>query len=238
MEKMRLQKYIAHCGYCSRRKAEELIQEGRVKVNGNIVCKLGVSIDSNDNVMVDDIVISKEEKKVYILLNKPCGYVTTAKDQFARLTVLDLLNDIPERIYPVGRLDYNTSGLLILTNDGEFAYKLTHPKHKMSKTYIARIKGMPEKSKLIKFEEGLVIDNKKTAPAKIKIISKDNNTTTVKITIHEGRNRQIRKMCEVIGHPVLELKRIAIGKLELNELEVGKWRYLSNIDMDNIFKKC
>lgn len=227
MENTRLQKFIADCGVASRRKAEELIKQGRVKVNGLVVTEMGIKVNETDSVEVDGRKIKPENKKVYIMLNKPAGYVTTAKDQFGRPTVLELLKGVSERVYPVGRLDYETTGLLILTNDGDFTYKMTHPKHEINKTYIATIEGIPSSEEISRFEKGLKIEDYITAPAKLKIISKKERTCVVEITIHEGRNRQVRKMCEAIGHPVLALKRVSVGKLSLGNLAEGDWRKLS-----------
>lgn len=227
MEMIRLQKYIADCGVASRRKAEELIKQGRVKVNGTVVNEMGIKVCDKDLVEVDGKVIKPENKKVYILLNKPSGYVTTAKDQFGRPTVLDLLKGVRERVFPVGRLDYETTGLLILTNDGDFTYKITHPKHEIEKTYLATIKGIPTSEEISRFERGLKIEDYITAPAKLRIITKNEGTCVIEVTIHEGRNRQVRKMCEAIGHPVLSLKRISLGKLTLGNLAEGDWRELT-----------
>lgn len=229
---MRLQKYMSKCGIASRRKCEELIIEGKVKVNGQVIKKLGYKIDENkDIVEFNNKIITLEKKLVYIILNKPIGYVTTVKDQFSRPKVLDLIKSINERIYPVGRLDYDTSGLLILTNDGDLTYKLTHPKHEIKKVYIAKIVGIPTKNVLKKFSNGLKIDNYITSKAEIKIIKKLNNSSIVKITIHEGKNRQVRKMCEKIGHPVINLKRIRIGNISLGNLRTGEWRDLNESEV-------
>ena len=227
---MRINKYIALCGVASRRKAEELILAGKVKVNDNIVTELSYQVDEeNDVVKVDDKIIKEENKLVYILLNKPEGYITTVKDQFARESVLDLATDIKERVYPIGRLDYETSGLLILTNDGDLTYKLTHPKHEVDKTYMAIVKGVPNAQEIKNFEEGLYIEDYKTAPAKIKVvkINEEKNYSICQIKIHEGRNRQVRKMCRTINHPVLRLRRAAMGKIVLKDLEVGQYRHLT-----------
>ncbi|WP_427338755.1 pseudouridine synthase [Caloranaerobacter sp. DY30410] len=230
---MRLQKYLAMCGVASRRKSETLILQGRVKVNGKVVDKLGYKIDPDiDIVLVDNKRVIKKEDYIYIALNKPEGYITTVKDQFNRPTVLDLVKSINERIYPVGRLDYDTSGLIFLTNDGDLTYKLTHPKHEIEKVYIAKIKGVPTEKELNEFRNGLKIDNYVTSKAKIKVLKKYNNYSIVKITIHEGKNRQVRKMCEKINHPVIKLKRIAIGKIELGNLKKGNWRYLSKKEIE------
>lgn len=228
---MRINKYIASCGVASRRKAEEIILQGRVKVNGNLVTELSFNIDEkNDLVEINNKEIKLKEEYTYIVLNKPEGYITTVKDQFDRPSVLDLLTDIKERIYPIGRLDYETSGLLILTNDGDLTYKLTHPKHEVAKTYIARVKGIPSSEKMKNFEEGLYIEDYKTAPARIKILEKneEKNYSICKIQIHEGRNRQVRKMCKTINNPVQRLRRVAMGKITLKGTEVGKYRHLTD----------
>ncbi|AFS78438.1 ribosomal large subunit pseudouridine synthase B [Gottschalkia acidurici 9a] len=230
---MRLQKFMAQCGVASRRKSEEIIQEGRVKVNGIIVKELGVSIDSlEDNITVDDKRIKPEGNKVYIALNKPTGYITTVSDQFGRKTVIDLISDIKERVYPIGRLDSDTSGLLLLTNDGDLAYKITHPKHEISKKYIAKVKGIPKEHKLKQFREGLKIDDYITSKAKVKIINEFEGNSILEIEIHEGKNRQVRKMCEKIGHEVIELERIAIGEINLKKIPLGKWRFLEKKEIE------
>ncbi|ERM91870.1 pseudouridine synthase [Caldanaerobacter subterraneus] len=224
---VRLQKYLAECGIASRRKCEEYILQGRVKVNGKVVKELGTKIDPDvDIIEFDDKIVRREEKKVYIMLYKPAGYITSVKDPFGRPTVLDLVK-VKERIYPVGRLDFDTSGLLLLTNDGELANILMHPKHEIVKTYVAKIKGIPTKGEMERFENGLIIDGRKTAKAKIRILNVKNGTSVVEIQIHEGRNRQVKKMCKAIGHPVIALKRTKIGELELKGLKPGEWRYLT-----------
>ena len=232
---MRINKYIASCGIASRRKAEEIILAKRVKVNGKTVEELSFNIDEdNDIVEIDGHRIGLNEESVYIVLNKPEGYITTVKDQFDRPSVLDLVSDIKERVYPIGRLDYETSGLLILTNDGDLTYKLTHPKHEVDKTYMAIVKGIPTKEELKNFEEGLYIEDYKTAPAKIKIVKKDEekNYAICQIKIHEGRNRQVRKMCRAINHPVMRLRRVAMGKITLKDTEVGKYRHLTKEEVE------
>ena len=227
---MRINKYIASCGIASRRKAEELILENRVKVNGNLINELSFQInEKKDKVEVDGKLIGLEEKLVYIMLNKPEGYVTTVKDQFDRKSVVDLVKDIDARVYPIGRLDYETSGLLLLTNDGDLTYKLTHPKHEVDKTYIATVKGIPTQNEITNFEKGLYIEDYKTSPAKIKIVKKniEKNYAVCEIKIHEGRNRQVRKMCKAINHPVMNLRRKAMGKIVLKDVEIGKYRHLT-----------
>ncbi|MEG6568208.1 pseudouridine synthase [Thermoanaerobacterium thermosaccharolyticum] len=223
----RLQKYLAECGIASRRKCEQLILDGKIKVNGTVIKNLGIKIDPDkDIVEYDGRVVAKVQHNIYIMLNKPTGFITTVKDQFGRPSVLDIIK-IKDRIYPVGRLDCDTSGLLLLTNDGDIANKLMHPKQEIDKVYIAKIRGIPDDKDLDRFRNGLLLDNRLTAKAKIEILKKINNDALVKIVIHEGRNRQIRRMCELIGHPVMTLKRIKIGDLELGNLKVGQWRYLS-----------
>lgn len=232
---MRINKYIASCGVASRRKAEEIILDRRVKVNGEIVSELSFNIDENkDIVEIDGKVISLSENHVYIVLNKPEGYITTVKDQFDRPSVLDLVTDIKERVYPIGRLDYETSGLLILTNDGDLTYKLTHPKHEVDKTYVALVKGQPTYEELKNFRDGLEIEDYKTAPAKIRVVdvNEEKNYSKCEIKIHEGRNRQVRKMCKAINHPVLRLRRIAMGDIRLKGLRVGEYRHLTKEEIE------
>ena len=215
----------------SRRRAEELIAQGKVKVNGKVVTEMGLKIDpEKDEVSYLDRKISKKDTKlVYLMLHKPVGYVTTAKEQFGRPAVVDLIKGVNARIFPVGRLDYDTSGLLLLTNDGDLTYKLTHPKHDVEKTYIAKLYGVPDEGALQKFRRGVVIDGRKTKPAKIQILEreKDGRFCTAEIVIHEGRNRQVRKMCESIKHPVAQLQRVATGELTLWDLPKGKYRHLT-----------
>lgn len=236
MEEERLQKYLAECGVASRRKAEEYIVAGRVKVNDRVVDTLGNKIDpEKDKVMVDDKLVTRQEKKVYILLNKPIGYVTTAKEQFGRDMVLDLVK-VNKRIVPVGRLDMYTSGALILTNDGEFVNKLTHPSHEIDKTYNVTLKGIVTKEDIEKLKNGVEIDDgyvTKPAKAKILKIDEEKKISRVQITIHEGKNRQVRKMCEAIGKRVLALHRCKIGNLDVKDLKLGEWRYLSKKEVEN-----
>ena len=236
MEEIRLQKYIAECGITSRRKAEELIINGKIKVNGKVVTELGTKINpSNDIVEYDNKIIKQEHKNVYILLNKPIGYVTTVKDQFGRPSVLDLVK-VKERIVPVGRLDFYTSGALILSNDGDFVYKITHPKHEIDKTYNATVKGIVIDDEIETLRKGVKIDNYITKPAKVKIlkIDEEKNISRLEITIHEGKNRQVRKMCEAIGRKVIALHRSKIGNIGVKDLELGKWRYLTDQEINKL----
>ncbi len=235
----RLQKYMARCGVASRRKCEEIILSGKVKVNNEIVNELGVKINSEvDIVSYDGKIIKPEEKKLYIMLNKPEGYITSVKDEKGRKTILDLVK-VDERVYPIGRLDYDSSGLILLTNDGEIYNKIIHPRVKIGKKYIVLCKGEFSKDELIRFENGIDIGGYVTAKAKIEIIDKEkgkNNSinTLVEITIHEGKNRQIRRMCEALGHPVISLNRISIGDLKLGYLKKGQWRNLTENELKYI----
>ncbi|SHJ60748.1 ribosomal large subunit pseudouridine synthase B [Thermoclostridium caenicola] len=233
-EKMRLQKYLAKCGIASRRHAEQMIRDGRVRVNGHTVTEMGVTVSEHDLVEFDGKPVVPEEKPVYIMLNKPRGYVTTVSDPQGRKTVMDLVDDVPERVYPVGRLDYDTTGLLILTNDGDFAYHSTHPGHEVNKTYLAEVEGIPSENALKKLREGILLDGRPTSPAKVELVEQKKHSAVLRITIHEGRNRQVKRMCEAVGHPVKKLKRIAIGNLTLGDLKPGQWRYLSASDIRKI----
>ena len=230
MEEMRLQKYLALCGIASRRKCEELILNGKVEVNGKIVTELGTKVILNkDNVKYNGKTVNLEEEKVYILLNKPIGYITTSKEQFGRDKVLDLVK-INKRIVPVGRLDMYTSGAIILTNDGDFVNKLTHPSHEIEKTYNVTLKGIVTKEDIENLKNGVEIDDgyiTKKAKAKILKIDEEKKISRIQITIHEGKNRQIRKMCETIGKKVLALHRCKIGDLDVKDLKLGQWRYLT-----------
>ncbi|WP_066294109.1 23S rRNA pseudouridine(2605) synthase RluB [Bacillus sp. FJAT-29937] len=224
----RLQKVIAHAGFASRRKAEQLIVEGHVKVNGKIVKELGVKVTSSDRVEVNGIPIEREEP-VYFLLYKPRGVISSVQDDKGRKVVTDYLANIEQRIYPVGRLDFDTSGLLLLTNDGEFANLLMHPKSEVEKVYIAKVKGIPSREKTRSLEKGIKLEDGMTAPARVKMISMDKKkqTAIIELTIHEGRNRQVRRMLEAIGHPVMKLKRERYGSLTLQGLKAGEARELT-----------
>ncbi len=234
---VRLQKYIADCGIASRRKAEELIEQGKIQVNGEIIRTLGTKVHpGKDEVRYKGKVLIPQEKKVYLMLHKPEEYVTTVKDQFNRPTVLDLLQEIQERIFPIGRLDYHTSGLLLLTNDGQLANKIMHPRYKIFKTYIATIKGIPDAGKIEKLRKGIPIEDYITAPASVRLLKKQKNQSVLEIQIREGKNRQVRKMCEGIGHPVIHLKRIRIGKISLGDLKKGEYRHLSQEELEYLKK--
>jgi len=245
MMELRLQKWLAMAGVSSRRKAEELILSGRVTLNGQTVTELGAKANpSRDKLTLDGKPVKIVQEKVYIMLNKPEGVVVTATDPYGRKTVMDLI-DIDTRLYPVGRLDADTSGLLLLTNDGEFAQKITHPSNEVKKTYEAVVRGVPTVQALRQIRDGIVIDGKKTAPAQVKMLErifvKGQKGTTYQnarllITIHEGRNRQVRNMCDAIGHRIISLTRISVGGLTLGKLEKGKWRKLTQNEVRGMAK--
>ena len=230
----RLQKYLANCGVASRRKCEELIISGKVKVNGVIVNEVGIKVDPlKDMIEYDGKEIKKKEDKVYIMLNKPEGYISSVKDEKGRDTILDIVK-VNERIYPIGRLDYDSSGLLLLTNDGEIYNKIIHPRVEIIKRYVAVVKGEVTDKDKMKFEIGIDIGGYITAPAELKVISYDKGVSTIEIGIHEGKNRQIRKMCAAIHHDVLSLKRISIGEIKLGYLKRGEYRKLNKEELDYI----
>ena len=234
----RLQKILAQAGIASRRKAEELIREGKVRVDGMVVTEMGVRVDpATQKIECNGRPVFSLEKKVYILLHKPAGFLSTVRDPQGRPIVTDLLPNIKERIYPVGRLDLDTEGALLLTNDGELAQAVLHPSREVKKTYVAKIKGRPGSKKLVALSRGIELEGKKTWPAEITVLASEKQTTTIQIVIHEGRKRQVRKMFEAVGHPVLQLKRIAYGQLALGELKPGKYRFLPPGDIKLIFKK-
>ncbi len=259
LEKIRLQKFLAEAGICSRRKAEELMTQGKIKVNGKVIKELGIKVDpENDAVEYNGGIVKREENKVYILLNKPIGYVTTVKEQFDRDKVTDLIKGVKERLVPVGRLDMYTSGALILSNDGEFINKVTHPKNEIEKTYNVTLLGKITKDEVKKLQDGVEInlsndilndkflanhaevENKRylTKPAKVKIlkIDEEKNLSRLQITIHEGKNREIRKMCEAIDKKVLALHRAKIGNIDVKDLKLGKWRYLTEDEIRKLLK--
>ncbi len=231
----RLQKVIANSGYCSRRKAEELISDGKVRVNGVVVSELGFKVDGNDQIMIDNEVLSREEKE-YILLNKPRGVVTTTNDEKNRKTVIDSINT-NKRVYPVGRLDYDTTGALLLTNDGELTNLLIHPRNKIDKVYIAKVKGFFDKESALTMSRGVIIDGVKTARSfvKLKKFDKNSNTSLVEVVIHEGRNHQVKKMFNAVGFDVLKLKREMFAFLDVNGLKSGEYRYLSIKEVKQLY---
>jgi 23S rRNA pseudouridine2605 synthase len=234
----RLQKVLAKAGIASRRKAEELIRQGKVRVDGKIVTEMGTRVDpAIQSIECEGTPLDSQEKKVYILLHKPAGFLSTVDDPQGRPIVTDLLKNIKERVYPVGRLDLDTEGALLLTNDGELSQKILHPSHEVNKTYVAKVKGQPGRKKLDELSKGIMLEGRKTWPALIKVLKTENRSAIIQVIIHEGRKRQVRKMFEAIGHPVLELKRTAYGKLGLGDLEPGKYRLLTPGDIKIIFKK-
>ncbi len=231
----RLQKFLAAAGVASRRQCEDLIRAGRVRVNGRVVDELGTKIEpGTDRVTLDGAPVKPAAAKVYLLLHKPQGYVTTARDQFGRPTVLDLLPGVKERVYPVGRLDYETEGLLLLTNDGELAQALTHPSHEITKSYLAAVDGIPAEANLQRLRTGIQLEDGLTAPAKVRIVAADPGRTLVQIDIHEGRNRQVRRMLSAIGHRVLSLRRVGLGFLTLDGVEPGRYRRLTLGEVDKL----
>ena len=238
MEKIRLQKFFTDNKIMSRRSAERVIEAGNVKING-VTAKVGDKVDPENDVVTYNgkVIKNSQEEKRYIMLNKPLGYVTTTSDEKGRETVLSLVKDVGERVYPVGRLDMYSEGLLILTNDGELTNRLTHPKHNMPKTYSVIIKGEITPDKLQILNSPMEIDGYKLKPVKVRIISLKNGSTNTLFTLNEGRNRQIRKMCEACGLTIMRLTRISVGKLKLGELERGKWRELSKNEVDYLLGK-
>ena len=234
---MRLNKFLAQAGIASRRGADKLICEGRVSVNGRQVEDLGLKIDAEkDIVEVDGRRVKRIESPSYIMLNKPPGIIVSLKDNFGRPTVMDLLPSLKKRVFPVGRLDYNSQGLLLLTNDGQLAYRLTHPRFKIKKVYLVRIRGELEPKKISRLEKGIILDGKKTAPARIKIIKSTSKGVYLSIEIYEGRKREIRKMLEAVGCSVVYLQRIKFGPLNLGNLKKGQWRYLTSREI-SLLKK-
>lgn len=238
-EIVRVQKYIAMCGAASRRHAEQYITEGRVKVDGKVVCELGTKVEIGANrVSLDGVELELVKKKYYIMLNKPYGYISAVTDQFERQTVLDLVKDeIKVSLHPVGRLDYDTEGLILLTNDGDFTYKVTHPKNEVGKTYIATLKGGITIKHLAALRRGVKVDDYKTHPAEVELLDSVPGRSRVQITIHEGKNRQVRKMFESLGYTVAALQRIAIGNIELGNLSLGRWRHLTSYEVSYLMGK-
>ncbi|MHB1127169.1 MAG: pseudouridine synthase [Bacillota bacterium] len=237
MVQERLQKVMAQAGVASRRTCEELILKGLVKVNGQVIQTLGTKVDpERDAIKVKGRLLQKPEPLVYLMLNKPCGYVTTMKDPQGRKTVTELLRGVRQRVYPVGRLDYHSEGLLLLTNDGELTLTLTHPRHHVLKTYLAQVIGIVEESALRALREGIELEDGKTQPARVKILKSKNGQSLLEIKISEGRNHQVRRMCDAAGHPVLQLKRKAIAFLELGDLPLGQYRQLTAEEVKRLKK--
>jgi len=233
---VRLNKYIADAGICSRRKADELIGNGNVKVNGATMKELGYQVEDGDVVVVNGKKIETAGKKVYVVVNKPLGYITSMDDDKDRATVAELVSDIPERLFPVGRLDYNTSGLLIMTNDGQLTYTLTHPKHEVYKTYIAKVAGVLSDARIARLRKGVDIGGFITSPAKVKVIKQMPRHAIVEISIREGKNRQVRKMFAAVGNKVQELQRVSIGEIKLGRLMEGHYRKLNREEIEYLKK--
>ncbi len=233
-EIVRLQKYIAMCGAASRRAAEKLISDGKVRVNGKTIRELGTKVEIGaDNVDLNGEPLKVSGKMYYIMLNKPAGYVSSAKDQFDRPTVIDIIKeDLNARVFPVGRLDYETEGMLLLTNDGDFTYRVTHPKFHMEKTYIAVLKGGITIRALSALRRGVDIGGFVTSPAKVEILDAEAGKTMIEIVIHEGKNRQVRRMLEAVGCKLEYLQRTKIGRVELGNLPLGRWRYLTSHEIN------
>ena len=227
---VRLNKYLADCGVGSRRECDRLIADGVVVVNGK-VAQLGMEVSEHDQITVNGKRVGDKQKNYYLMLHKPKGYVTTVKDDLGRKTVMDLI-DVKARLYPVGRLDYDTEGLLILTNDGDLANRLTHPRNEVNKTYVCRISGMLTEKERLQLERGVLVDGVKTAPARVRILKQDQHHTRCEITIHEGRNRQVKKMFEAVGKEVEFLKRVAVGELRLGGLKRGEYRFLNEYEVE------
>ncbi len=232
----RLQKVIAQTGFCSRRKAEELISTGHVSVNGEKITNMGVKVNYDDNIVIDGNTLDLKEDKVYYVLNKPRGIITSTKDEKNRKTVVDLINE-EKRIYPVGRLDYDTTGILLLTNDGELTNLLIHPSNNIEKVYIAKVEGIPTKEELRTLASGVIIDGRKTSRAKVKLkkLDKKNNTSVIELIIHEGRNHQVKKMIEKIGYHVIKLRRDSFAFLTVNDLKSGEYRKLSVKEVKQLY---
>ncbi|MBR4260572.1 MAG: rRNA pseudouridine synthase [Clostridia bacterium] len=238
MEEIRLQKFLSNSGVCSRRAAEQLIVDGKVIVNGKVVTELGTKVNPElDEVICNGKSVKLVDKHIYILLNKPIGYVTTAKEQFGRPTVMDLVKNAGIGLVPVGRLDMYTSGALILTNDGDFVYKVTHPKNEIEKTYNATVHGIVTKEDVQKLEQGVEIEDYVSGKAKVKILKTDveKNISRLQITIHEGKNREVRKMCAAIDKSVIALHRAKIGSIDVKDLKLGMWRHLTEQEIRSFF---
>ena len=235
---VRLNKFLSQAGAASRREADRLIAEGRVKVNKQVVQELGYKVDDEvDRIEIDSREVRKEKNLMYLMLNKPKGYLVTLKDNFGRPTVMNLLSNLKKRVFPVGRLDFDSEGLLLLTNDGELAYRLTHPRYNIKKTYLVKVKGEPDSLKLSKLKKGIFIDGKKTAPAKVALLESSPKRSFLRIEIHEGRKREVRRMFEFIGHRVLKLVRVDFAGLKIGKLKSGTWRFLRQQEIKKLKKQ-
>jgi pseudouridine synthase len=235
---IRLNKFLSQAGISSRREADQMIVEGRVKVNSEVIQELGYKInEKEDQIEVDGIKVKPDMKLVYLMINKPPGFLVTLKDPLKRPTIKSLLPPMSQRVFPVGRLDFESEGLLLLTNDGELAHRLTHPRFGIEKSYLVKVKGAPEISKIIKLEKGIHLDGKKTGPARITLLKKSPRRSFLRIVIYEGRKREIRKMFEAIGHKVTDLKRVSVGSLKLGALASGKWRFLQQKEVESLKRR-
>lgn len=235
--KVRINKFLSEAGVASRRQSDRMILEGRVSVNGRIVDELGVKVDENqDVVQVDGRTVKKESRFLCVLLNKPAGYLVTLKDPFHRPTVRDLLPAGLGRIFPVGRLDFQSEGALLLTNDGELAFRLTHPRFGVRKTYVAKVRGQPDERAIRRLEKGVLVEGKKTAPAKVLLLTAHQKSSRLRIELSEGRKREVREMCRSVGHPVLELRRVAFAGLSVKPLKRGEWRHLEPAEVRRLKK--
>ena len=235
---MRLQKYMAMCGVAARRKCEEMIAAGRVTVNGRVIAEMGTQVEEQDEVLVDGVRITPEEEKRYVLYHKPAGEVTTVSDEKGRETVMDRFRDFPVRLYPVGRLDYDSEGLLLLTNDGALAQRLTHPSCEVDKVYLARVTGNPSNETIDRLRRGVYMegDERRTYPADVRVVRDESLFSDILVTIHEGRNRQVRRMFDAVGHKVLLLRRVRFGPLELGNLRRGEWRELTAQEVEQLHR--
>lgn len=231
---MRLQKYLAQCGVASRRHAEEMIAQGEVLVNGQKITQMGTQVEEGDEVRVSGRVVRPETVKKYVIYHKPAGEVTTVSDPEGRATVLDHFKDYPVRLFPVGRLDYDSEGLLLLTNDGELAEKMMHPSNEVDKAYLVRVAGEVTMDEVRTLRAGVVLDDRRTSPAKVRVVKLEPDATMVLVTIHEGRNRQVRRMFETVNRQVLALRRVKFGPLELGDLKRGMWRELDEQEIENL----
>lgn len=235
---MRINKYIATSGVCSRRKADELIANGQVTINGKVLKEPGYDVREEDVVALGGRIIEPNKTHTYVLLNKPVGVITSVRDDKGRVTVIDLLQENPDiadeasRLFPVGRLDYDTSGVLLLTDDGDMTYKLTHPKHEFPKTYLALVRGVVSREKELRLVRGMDIGGFVTSKAKVRTLKVKGNSSLVEITIHEGKNRQVRRMFDAVGNPVLELKRVSFGEVRLGRLKEGAFRKLTKKEIE------
>lgn len=233
---MRLNHYLASCGVASRRKCDQLIIDGKVSVNKKKVTDLATFVTEFDEVAVNGKVVKLQKEKYYILINKPADYITTTNDPHKRPTVLSFVKTIPARLFPIGRLDRDTEGLLLMTNDGMLSHRLTHPKYEVEKVYVATVEGRPSSETINKLENGIVLDGEMTAPTKVVVLKEKKDTTVLQITMKEGRKRQVRRMCAELGHPVLYLKRIKYAFLTLEGVQPGKWRHLTEDEVKRLKK--